>query len=114
MVIHQGDIVWADLDEPRGSEPVYKRPVIIVQADGFNRSRIDTVVCVPLTSNLKRADSPGNVLLSPRATKLQKESVANVSLVTAVDRDILGARIGRLSTTDLAQVIDGVELVLGR
>ena len=78
MVITQGDVWWADLGEPAGSEPGFRRPVLVVQGDAFNRSRIATVVCVVLTSQLKWADAPGNVLLSARATGLPKDSVANV------------------------------------
>lgn len=79
MVISRGDVWWADLSEPTGSGPGFRRPVVVVQGDALNRSRIATVVCVPLTSNLKWADAPGNVRLAPRFTGLSKESVANVS-----------------------------------
>lgn len=76
MVISQGEVWWADLAEPRGSEPGFRRPVVVVQSDSFNRSNIATVVCVPLTSNLRWADAPGNVLLSTKVTCLPKDSVA--------------------------------------
>ncbi len=86
MVIAQGDVCWADMSAPVGSEPGFRRPVVVVQGDAFNRSRIATVVCVPLTSNLKWADAPGNVLLPARSTRLSKDSVANVSQIVTLDR----------------------------
>lgn len=86
MVISQGEIWWADLREPTGSGPGYRRPVVVVQCDALNQSRVSTVVCVPLTSNLKWTDAPGSVLLAARSTGLSKESVANVSLIVAADR----------------------------
>ena len=95
MVIAQGEVWWADLPEPSGSEPGFRRPVIVVQGDAFNRSRIDTVVCVPLTSTLRWADAPGNVLLEARMTGLPKDSVANVSQIVTLDRASLTKRVGR-------------------
>ncbi len=86
MVISQGEVWWADLGEPRGSEPGFRRPVVVVQNDSFNRSKIATVVCVPLTSNLHWAQAPGNVTLSAKATGLPKDSVANVSQVVTLDK----------------------------
>ncbi|MHB8507319.1 MAG: type II toxin-antitoxin system PemK/MazF family toxin [Candidatus Dormibacteria bacterium] len=112
MVVAQGDIFWADLGDPSGSGPGFRRPLVIVQTDEINRSRIATVVCVPLTSNLAWAEAPGNVSLSTRATGLQKVSVANVSLVFAVDRSSLTERVGRLSKSDLQRVLDGIDLIL--
>ncbi len=114
MVIAQGEIWWADLDAPSGSEPGFRRPVVVVQSDAFNRSRISTVVCVAMTSNLKWADAPGNVLLEPKSTGLDRSSDANVSQVVTVDRTILTERIGRLSPTKLQLIFDGIDLVLGR
>src|SRR5450756_1340430 len=87
MVISQGEVWWADLPAPVGSAPGFRRPVVVVQGDALNRSRISTVVCVPLTSSLRWADAPGNVLLSARLTGLPKDSVANVSQVLTLDRD---------------------------
>ena len=86
MVVAQGDVVWADLPPPVGSGPGYRRPVVVVQGDALNRSRIATVVCVPLTTNLRWADAPGNVLLSSGATGLPQDSVANVSAIVALDQ----------------------------
>lgn len=113
-MIAQGEVWWADLDEPTGSEPGFRRPVVVVQSDAFNGSRIATVMCVAVTSNLKWADAPGNVLLDARATGLDRNSVANVSQVVTIDRTMLTERIGRLSQAKLQLIIDGIELVLGR
>ena len=86
MVIQRGEIWWASLPEPRGSEPGYSRPVLVVQADDFNRSRINTVIAVVITSNIRLAEAPGNVLLSRKATGLPKQSVANVSQLITLDK----------------------------
>lgn len=114
MVVAQGEIWWADLPSPEGSEPGFRRPVIVVQGDSLNRSKIATVVCVPLTSNLKWADAPGNVRLSATHTGLPKDSVANVSAIVAVDRSFLTERVGRLSAAKLKLILVGVDIVLGR
>ena len=113
-MISQGDVWWADLPDPTGSAPGFRRPVLVVQADALNRSRIATVVCVPLTSNLKWAVAPGNVLLSARSTGLPKDSVANVSQVTTVDKSLLVEPAGRISPAKLDLILSGIELVLGR
>lgn len=113
-MIVQGDVMWADLAEPRGSEPGYRRPVLIVQGDAFNRSSIATVVVVPLTSTLRWADAPGNVLLKARSTGLPRDSVANVSLIVAVDRTALTDPVGRISPAKLDLVLRGIDVVLGR
>jgi len=114
VVISQADVWWADLGQPIGSAPGYRRPVVIVQCDALNLSRIGTVVCVPLTSNLKWAQAPGNVLLLSAATGLEKDSVANVSLVTAVDKQQLTERVGKISTRQLDLILSGIDIVLGR
>jgi mRNA interferase MazF len=114
VVVNQGEIWWADLGDPLGSSPGYRRPVIVVQGDAFNRSRIATAVCVPLTSNLKWADAPGNVLLDARLTGLPRDSVANVSQIVTVDRDMLIERVGKLSEKKLGLVLAGIDVVLGR
>jgi mRNA interferase MazF len=114
MVISQGETWWADLSEPVGSEPGFRRPVLIVQGEALNRSRISTVICVPLTSNLKWADAPGNVFLKARLTGLPKDSVANVSQIVSIDRDMLTERTGKLRTQQLERVFAGLDLVLGR
>lgn len=114
MVISQGDVWWADLGEPVGSEPGFRRPVIVVQGDNFNRSALRTAVAVPLTSNLRWAAAPGNVRLTARATGLPRDSVANVSQLVALDRSILIERVGRLSSSKLELVLAGIDTVLGR
>jgi len=114
MVIAQGEIWWADLPAPTGSGPGFRRPVVVVQGDALNRSRIATVVCVPLTSNLKWADAPGNVQFPTRATGLPKASVANVSQLVALDKSLLTARTGGLSRARLETVLSGIDVVLGR
>jgi mRNA interferase MazF len=114
VVIAQADVWWADLGEPIGSAPGYRRPVVVVQCDAINHSRIGTVVCVPLTSNLKWSQAPGNVLLSARSTGLPKDSVANVSLIVALDKSQLTERIGKLSPRQLETVLNGVDVILGR
>ena len=114
MLVRQGDVWWAELPEPRGSEAGLRRPVLVVQGDAFNRSRVATVVCVPLTSQLRWAEAPGNVLLRARSTGLPRDSVANVSLVLAVDRSQLTERAGAISEIELQQVFNGIDVVLGK
>jgi mRNA interferase MazF len=114
LVAAQGDVWWAELSAPRGSGPGFRRPVIVVQGDALNRSRIATVVCVPLTSNLKWAAAPGNVRLGTAQTGLPKDSVANVSAIVTVDKGILTERVGRLSSAKLKLVLAGIDVVLGR
>lgn len=113
-MISQGEVWWADLVVPSGPEPGFRRPVIVVQGDAFNRSTISTVVCVPLTSKLRWADAPGNVLLTARMTRLRRDSVANVSQIVTLDRTVLTERVGKLSDTKLEHVLAGVDIVLGR
>lgn len=113
-MVAQGEVWWADLPEPTGSGPGWRRPVVVVQGDPFNRSRLATTVCVPLTSNLEWAEAPGNVLLPARSTGLPRDSVANVSRVTALDRDILTERAGKLPRRQLELVLLGIDLVLDR
>lgn len=114
MVVSQGDVVWVDFPPPTGSGPGFRRPAVIVQTDALNRSAIATTICVPLTSNLKWADALGNVSLSRRATGLSKDSVANVSLVVAIDKSLVAERVGKLSLARIRAVVDGIGLVLGR
>lgn len=113
-MIGQAEIWWADLGEPTGSDPGYRRPMVVVQCDALNRSRIGTVVCVPLTSNLKWARAPGNVQLSAAATSLPKDSVANVSLVVALDKLQLVERIGKISRRQFELVLAGLDVIVGR
>lgn len=114
MVISQGEVWWADLPAPAGSGPGFRRPVVVVQGDPFNRSRIATVVCVPLTSNLKWASAPGNVSLPASLTGLPKDSVANVSQIVTVDKDLLTARVGKVTRAKLELMLSGIDVVLGK
>ena len=114
MVIRQGDIWWAELTEPDGAGPGFRRPVLVVQGEAFNRSRIGTVVCVALTSNMKWSSAPGNVRLGQRETGLSRESVANVSQIVTLDKAVLDERMGCLSDARLELVLGGIDVVLGR
>ena len=114
MTIAQGEVWWADLPEASGSGPGFRRPVVVVQGDALNRSRIATVVCVALTSNLKWATAPGNVLLQSSVTGLPKESVANVSQLVTLDKADLTERTGKLARSKLELVLSGIDVVLGR
>jgi mRNA interferase MazF len=110
----QGEVWWTELGEPRGSKPGFRRPIVVIQGDALNRSRLATVVCVAMTSNLKWASAPGNVLLSGSATGLPKESVANVSQIVTLDKSELTERAGKLSNAKLKLVLSGVDVVFGR
>ena len=112
VAVAQGEVWWADLGEPLG--PGFRRPVLVVQGEAFNRSAISTVVCVPLTSNVTWAGAPGNVPLKPRDTGLPKESVANVSQVVALDRAVLVERVAKVPSAKLGLVLRGIDVVLGR
>ena len=114
MVVAQGEVWWADLGAPTRSEPGYRRPIVVVQSDAFNRSRISTIVCVPLTSNLTWADAPGNVLLSVAMTGLPRDSVANVSQIVTLDRAELEERVGKIPRAKLDLILAGIDIVLGR
>lgn len=114
MVIAQGHVYWANLPEPTGSGPGFRRPVLVVQGDALNRSRLRTVVCVPLTSNLRWAEAPGNVMLSAKATGLPKDSVANTSQLITLDRALLTEQVGKLSKRQLDLILSGIDIVLGR
>jgi mRNA interferase MazF len=112
MVIERGEVWWADLGAPDGSEPGYRRPVVIVQSDAFNRSRLRTVIAVVLTTNLRLLEAPGNVLVPAKASGLPRDSVANVSQLITVDRDFLVERIGRLRGQPMKDLEGGLRLVL--
>ncbi len=114
MVISQGDVCWASLEEPAGFAPGFRRPVVVVQGDAFNTSRIATTVVVSLTSNVRLAAAPGNVTLPAARTGLARDSVANVSQIVTIDKKLLDQRVGRLGASDLGLVLAGVDLVLGR
>jgi mRNA interferase MazF len=110
--MERGEVWWAELPDPTASEPGYRRPVVIVQSNVFNRSRIRTVIAVVLTSNLRLAEAPGNVLVPASDSGLPKDSVANVSQVITVDRTFLTERCGRLPGHLIKSVDDGLRLVL--
>ena len=111
MVINQGDIYWVELDEPTGSEPGYSHPHVVVQNNVFNASRINTVIVCALTSNVKRAQAPGNVLLEQGEGDLPKQSVVLVSQVFTVDKSQLGEFIGKVSEQRVRQILDGIHLL---
>ncbi len=110
--IHRGEIWWADLPPPRGSEPGYRRPVLIVQADSFNQSGIQTAIVAVITTNLELAEAPGNVLLSRRASGLPRDSVINVSQLFTLDREFLGKHVGTVAARVQTAVDQGLRLVL--
>ncbi len=112
MVIQRGEIWWASLGQPNGSEPGYRRPLVVVQSDEFNRSRIGTLIAVVITSNLRLAQAPGNVLLSAKSTGLNKNSVANVSQVITVDKSFLTEKAGKLTARQVESISDGLRLVM--
>ncbi len=112
MVINQGDIYWVDLGEPSRSEPGYKHPHVVIQNNLFNRSQIRTVIVLALTSNLKRADAPGNVLLEKGEANLTKPSVVNVSQVFTVDKSQLDEYIGTLPSKRVREILNGIRLVI--
>lgn len=113
MVVRRGEIWWAGLPDPAGSGPGYRRPVVIVQADAFNRSHIQTVIAAVMTSNLRLVEAPGNFLLSRRESGLPKDSVVNVSQIITLDRVYLQAKVGSLGPKPLALLDNGLKLVLG-
>ncbi|MCW3987024.1 MAG: type II toxin-antitoxin system PemK/MazF family toxin [Candidatus Bathyarchaeota archaeon] len=108
----RGEIWWASLQQPKGSEPGYRRPVLIVQSDAFNRSNINTVICAVITSNLNLVKAPGNVRLSKKESNLPRESVINVSQIVTIDRSYITKCVGTVPKRILKQVEDGIKLVL--
>jgi mRNA interferase MazF len=112
VLVERREVWWADLDEPRGSEPGYRRPVLVIQSDAFNRSRLRTVLAVVLTSKVRLLDAPGNVLLPAERTGLPGDSVANVTQVVTLDVEFLTERAGRIPPGLMAQVDAGLKLVL--
>ncbi|HEY0601768.1 MAG TPA: type II toxin-antitoxin system PemK/MazF family toxin [Herpetosiphonaceae bacterium] len=110
--MRRGEIWWAELSEPIGSEPGYRRPVLIIQSDDFNRSRIQTVIAIVLTTNLRLATAPGNVLVTADDTKLSRDSVINVSQIVTADRSFLTERISQIDDRIMLLVEDGIRTVL--
>jgi len=112
MVINQGDIYWVEVDEPTGSEPGYTHPHVVIQNNLYNQSKIRTVIVCVLTSNLKFAGVPGNVLLEKGEANLPKASVVNVSQILTIDKTQLGEYIGNLSLKRVNEILDGISLFL--
>ena len=110
--MERGTVWWAELPQPVASEPGFRRPVIVVQANSFNRSRIKTVMVVVVTSNLRLADAPGNVSLPANSTGLPKDSVANVSQVITIDKTFLVEQCGRIPSHLIKAIDDGLRLSL--
>ena len=111
-MINQGDIYWVELGEPSASEPGYRHPHVVVQNNIFNRSQLKTVVVCALTSNLRRAQAPGNVQLESGEGNLPKQSVVNVSQIYTVDKSQLDEYIGTLSSARVREIINGIKLVV--
>ena len=112
MVIHQGDIFWIELEEPVGSEPGYRHPHVVIQNNLFNQSRINTVIVCTLSSNLRRASVPGNVLLDAGEAGLSKQSVVLTSQIFTLDKSQLGELIGTLVGRRVRQILDGIRLAI--
>ena len=112
MVARRGEVWWASLPEPPGSGPGYRRPYLIVSANSFNDSRINTVIGAVITSNLRLADAPGNIRLPVRGTGLSKPSVVNVSQIITIDKTFLTERVGRVAPALLGSVDDGLRMAL--
>jgi mRNA interferase MazF len=110
--VRRGEVWWASLPDPSGSEPGYERPVLIIQADEFNQSAIRTVLVAAVTKNVDLASAPGNVLLSSRSSGLPKPSVVNVSQLLSLDRNFLKERIKSIDTESMRQIDDGLRLIL--
>ena len=112
MVIRRGDIWWASLDPPQGSSPGYSHTVVIIQSDDFNKSAIQTIVGLVITSNLHLAEAPGNVLLNKAASGLPKDSVVNVSQIVTIDKSYLREKVSHLPKAVVAEITEGLQLVL--
>lgn len=108
----RGEIWWANLSDPVGSGPGFRRPVLIIQSDTFNKSKIDTVICVVVTSNVRLADAPGNVLLSKSDSNLPRESVVNVSQLITLDKAFLTECVGTINKMLVKKVENGLKLVM--
>ena len=112
-MVNRCQIWWADLPDPIASEPGYKRPVIVIQTDEFNKSRINTVVVVAITSNIRLADAPGNVQMAKSKSGLSKESVVNVSQILTIDKKFLVEKVSQLDIHTMQRIDEGIALVLG-
>ena len=111
--MRRGEVWWADLPEPMGSEPGFRRPVLVIQEDSFNRSKISTVICVAITSNVFLANAPGNVRFAKNSIGLKKESVVNVSQLATLDKSFLMEKVGRVPAVKLRTIEEGIRLVIG-
>jgi len=112
MVIARGEIWWASLPAPVASEPGFRRPLLVMQSNDFNQSRISTIIAVVITSNLRLADAPGNVMLAKKESGLPKQSVVNVSQLLTVDKTFFTEKIGSLGSLKMQEVEAGIRLVL--
>ena len=112
-MVGRGEIWWADLPDPIKSKPGYKKPLVIIQANSFNKSKINTAICAIITSNIKLAQAPGNILLTEETTGLKKDSVINISQIITVDKSYLIERIGNLNNTQLQKLENGLKTILG-
>ena len=112
MVLKRGEIWWASLAAPRGSEPGNRRPVVVVQSDAFNVSRIQTVIVAVITSNTRLAEAPGNLALTPEESGLPRESVVNVSKLLTLDKRYLTEQVSTLPSEQISEMNEGLRLVL--
>lgn len=112
MAINQGDIYWVELEEPKGSDPGYKHPHVVIQNNAFNFSNINTVVLCALTTNLTRASCPGNIMLKKKEAGLPKKSVVNITQIITVNKSDLKEKIGQLSKSRVKEIIEGLEILL--
>ncbi len=112
MVVKKGDIWWASLEEPRGSEPGFSRPVVIISSNEFNKSKIQTVIVAAITTNIRLADAPGNFQLTKKGSGLNRESVVNISQLLTLDKSFLSKKSGKLNTKQNQLLNYGLQLVL--
>jgi mRNA interferase MazF len=112
VTIRQGDIYWIDLEAPRGSEPGYRHPHVVVQNNLFNGSKLGTIVVCALTSNLKRAAAPGTVLLKKGEANLKKDSVVNITQLVTVNKADLSEKIGTVSPARVREIVEGIRLLI--
>jgi mRNA interferase MazF len=110
--VNRGEVWWAELTEPIKSEPGYKRPVVIIQNDAFNISKINTIICIIITTNLILSEAPGNILLPSRSTGLLKDSVLNISQIITIDKSMLVEKIGKLTNKQLNKVNESLKIAL--
>ncbi|MBN2352384.1 MAG: type II toxin-antitoxin system PemK/MazF family toxin [Spirochaetales bacterium] len=109
--MNRGEIWWASLDEPRGSSPGFRRPVLVVQADAFNHSKIGTVLCAIITSNVRLADAPGNIFISSKDSGLPKDSVINISQIVTLNKEDLTDFVKKVRTVVMRDVENGIRII---